>query len=244
MVSSKMRILGIVPARGGSKRLQRKNLCLVGGKSLVARAIETALAATELDRVVVSSEDAEILSVAEAYGPGIALRRPDSMSTDTSLAIEYVQHALATLELTEPRYDAVAIIQPSSPLTRPQDIDATVRLLRTSGAESSVSVSKIDQTIHPFKLKVLEGDHLLPYLEDENGRMAQHQLPSLYARNGSVYVTRRDVIESGQLLGHDCRAHVMPREYSVDINDEIDLQFAEFLLERHPDLARAAKVQF
>lgn len=243
-MSESFRTLGIVPARGGSKRLPRKNLCLLGGKTLVARAIETALAARELDRVVMSSEDPEILEAARAYGSEIPLVRPDELSTDTALALEFVRHALAVLEPVEGRFDAVAILQPSSPLTRPEDIDATVRLLRESGAESSVTVSKIDQAIHPFKLKLLEGDKLLPYMEEENGRMAQHQMPALYSRNGSVYVTRRDVLEAGRILGKDCRAHVMPREFSIDINDEIDFQFAEFLLERESNAAGATRDGF
>ncbi|MBX7167449.1 MAG: acylneuraminate cytidylyltransferase family protein [Pirellulales bacterium] len=239
------RVLGIIPARGGSKRLPRKNLCMLGGKTLVARALETALAAERLTRVVVSSEHPEILALARSYGDEYALQRPEEISRDTSMAIEFVHHALGALEgAGEPRFDAVAIVQPSSPLTRPSDIDATIELLETSGAESCVTVAKIEQSIHPYKLKTLRGDQLVPYFEDERGRMAQHQLPPLYARNGSVYATRRDVINRGKVLGDDCRAVVMPREYSVDINDEIDLQFAEFLVERHPNLAAPNKVHF
>ncbi len=233
-----MRVLGIIPARGGSKRLPRKNLTPFLGKPLVARSIEAALASERLDRVVVSSDDDEILSVARGYDPKIALIRPDAISQDESLAIEYVRHALETLETAgEAPFDAVCIVQPSSPLTRAADIDATIELLEQSGADSAVSVMKIDHAIHPFKLKIMEDDRLLAYLEEERGRMATHQVPSLYVRNGSVYVTRRETIDAGEVIGQDCRGHVMPRERSVDVNDEIDLAFAEFMHQRESQVS-------
>ena len=233
-----MRVLGIIPARGGSKRLPRKNLTPFLGKPLVARSIEAALASERLDRVVVSSDDDEILSVARGYDPKIALIRPDAISQDESLAIEYVRHALETLETAgEAPFDAVCIVQPSSPLTRAADIDATIELLEQSGADSAVSVMKIDHAIHPFKLKIMEDDRLLAYLEEERGRMAAHQIPSLYVRNGSVYVTRRATIDAGEVIGQGCRGHVMPRERSVDVNDEIDLAFAEFMHQRESQVS-------
>jgi CMP-N-acetylneuraminic acid synthetase len=129
-------------------------------------------------------------------------------------------------------YDAVVIVQPSSPFTLAEDIDATIDLLVRSGADSAVSVMQLEHAAHPFKMKVLEGDRLLPYLEEERGRMAAHQLPVIYVRNGSVYATRRPSLDRGQVIGDDCRGYVMPHERSLDINEELDLQFGEFLLAR------------
>ena len=199
----------------------------------MAWAIEAAHAAKRVDRFIVSSDDAEILKLAGQYDPAIPLERPADLSTDTALAIEFVRHALATLEAgDEAPFDAVVILQPSSPLTRPEDIDGTIALLESSGADSAVSVMHLDHAIHPSKLKVLSGDRLLPYLEEERGRTAAHQLPELYVRNCSVYASRRHVVDSGQMIGVDCRGYVMPRERSVDINEQLDLDFAEFLLAR------------
>lgn len=228
-----MKTLGIIPARAGSKRCPRKNVRILGGKPLVAWTIEAALAAHTLDRLVVSSDDPEVLGIAARYDARLPLERPAELATDESLAIEYVHHAIRTLEAAgDGPYDAVAIIQPSSPFTQSADIDATVNLLATSGADSAVSVAKVDFMVHPFKLKTMDGDRLLPFLEAESGRMAAHQLPVIFARNGCVYVTRRAALEAGQVIGDDCRGHVMPRERSVDINDEIDLHYAEFLMSR------------
>lgn len=232
-MNDNLRVLGIVPARGGSKRLPKKNLAIFGGKPLVARAIETALASQRLDRIVVSSDDPDILRIARGYDPDIALERPEEISQDRSLAIEFIHHALGYLEGNgEPHFDAVCLIQPSSPLTRPSDIDDTIELLEGGEVDSAVSVSKLDQEFHPMKLKLLQGDLLLPYLQEERGRMAAHEIPTVYSRNGSVYVTRRCAIDQGKVIGDECLGHVMPREFSIDINDEIDLAFAEFMLNR------------
>ncbi len=146
-----------------------------------------------------------------------------------------MRHALNALEGDgEPLFDTIVIVQPSSPFTLSRDVDATIELLETTGADSAVSVMALDHAIHPAKLKVLEGDRLHPYLEEERGRMAAHELPSLYVRNCSVYASRRAIIEAGQIIGADCRGYVMPRERSLDINEPLDLEFAEFLLGRRP----------
>jgi CMP-N-acetylneuraminic acid synthetase len=188
----------------------------------------------------------------------LPLRRPVEISTDTSLAIEYIKHALDVIETmqkparskgemqkparskgeidvdsVEPtRFDAVVILQPSSPLTLPEDISATIELLKTSGADTAVSVVQLDHAIHPVKLKVMQGDKLLPYIEEERGRMAEHELPKLFVRNCAVYATRRETIERNQIIGTDCRGYIMPRERSIDINDEMDFMFAEFLIQK------------
>lgn len=229
-----MRTLAIIPARGGSKRVPRKNVRLLGGKPLVAWSIEACRAAKSVARTVVSSDDAEVLSIARSYDDRLPLLRPPELCTDTSLAIEFVRHALQTLEAAgEGPFDSVAIIQPSSPLTTAVDVDGVLDLLRASGAESAVSVMEVDHALHPLKLKTMQGDRLLPYLEDERGRMAAHDLPHVFVRNCSVYSSRRTVHDAGKILGDDCRGYVMPRERSIDINDELDWSFCQFLVERH-----------
>lgn len=226
-----MRVLGIVPARGGSKRVPRKNVRPLGGKPLVVWAIEAALAAKQLARVVLSSDDDEVLALGAHHAEVVCLRRPDEISTDTAPAIDYVRHAQRELALRgEAPFDAIAIVQPSSPFTEPTDVDAGVTLLEQSGADSAVSVMQLDHAIHPLKLKRLEGDKLLPFLEEERGRMSDHQLPKLFVRNGSVYVSAAKTIARGEIIGEDSRGFVMPRERSIDINDELDFSFAEFLL--------------
>ena len=224
-----MRVLGLVPARGGSSRVPRKNLARLGGKTLVRRALETALAADCFHVVALSSDDDEILAEAEGLDV-IALRRPAELATDTARASEFALHALQALDDPERPFDALAIVQCTSPFTAPEDAAGAVELLERTGAESVVTVARVEAARHPLKLKLLEGDRLLPYLEDDR-LTPSHELPPLWVRNGSVYAFRRDVVERG-LEAEDVRGYEMPPERSFDIDTERDLAFAEFVWER------------
>jgi len=220
-----MRVLGLVPARGGSTRVPRKNLAPVGGRSLVRRALATSLAAGCFQVVALSSDDDEILAEAEGLDV-VALRRPPELSSETARAREFALHAFRELG----DFDALAIVQCTSPFTAPEDIAGAVALLETSGAESVVTVSVADAAHHPLKMKRLEGDRLLPYLEDDR-LTPSHELEKLWVRNGSVYVFRRDAVERG-LEADDIRGYEMPPERSFDIDTAEDLAFAQFLVER------------
>jgi len=196
----------------------------------VQHVLETALAARRLAKVIVTSDDERVLDLARVLGGSLVLRRPDDLATADSPPIAYVRHALrAAEESGEAPFEAVVILQPSSPLTLPEDVDATVDLLERTGADTAVTVVRLAHDLHPAKLKVLQGDRLLPYLETEGGRMAASELPPVYVRNGSVYATRRRVLDAGAIIGEDCRGLEMPRLRSVDINDSFDFAFAEWL---------------
>jgi CMP-N-acetylneuraminic acid synthetase len=224
-----VRTLGLVPARGGSGRVPRKNLARIAGITLVRRALETALAAGCFEVVALSSDDDEILSEADGLDV-VTLRRPPELATDTALAKEVVLHALRALDDPADPFGVVTIIQCTSPFTAPEDLAGTVALLETTGAEAAVSVVRLDAVHHPLKLKRLEGDRLLPYLDDDR-LTPSHELPPLWVRNGSAYAFRRDVVERG-LDAEDVRGYEMPAERSLDIDTTRDLAFAEFLLER------------
>ena len=225
-------MLGIVPARRGSKRLAGKNTRPLGGKPLVRWAIDAATAATALDRVVVSSDDPDVLDIARSVDSEMAWPRPDELASDTAPAIGYVMHVLSSLDPSATQFDAVAIVQPTSPFTTGADIDATVNLLSESGADTAVSVVRLDHAIHPAKLKRLCGNRLKAYVEEERGRMAEHELHDVYVRNCAVYVARRATLDGGQIIGADCRGYVMPRERSLDINDAFDFELAEFMFSK------------
>jgi len=227
-----MAILGIIPARGGSKRIPGKNKKIFCGKPLVSYAIETALGASLLDKIVVNTDDEDILEIATKYKGIIPLRRPLEISQDLSPAIDYVHQTIKELETQGETFDIVVILQPTSPLTLSKDIDNTIQLLIDSKAPSAVSVMKLDHATHPVKMKVLEGDKLNPFLEEEGGRMAEHELPTIYVRNCSVYASTLETIRAGKIIGDDCRGYVMPTERSIDINDPIDFDFAEFLYKK------------
>lgn len=223
-----MRTLGLVPARGGSRRVPRKNLFRLGGKTLVRRALETAVAARCFEVVAVSSESDEILAEADGLDV-VVLRRPAELATDRALVCDVIGHALRELDDPARPFEAVAVVQCTSPFTAPEDVAATVALLERTGAESAVSVVRLEAARHPLKLKRLKGDRLLPYLEDDR-LTPSHELPPLWVRNGSVYAFRRDVVERG-LEAEDVRGYEMPAERSFDIDTPRDLALAE-LVER------------
>ena len=232
-----LRTLGLVPARGGSKRVERKNLSRLGGRTLVRRALETSLAAGCFDTLVLSSDDPEVL--AEAQGLDVlALRRRPELATDTARSFDVVRDALSTAERDHGRgpFDAVAVVQATSPFTAPEDLAGTVALLDSSGAGSAVSVVRLESGLHPLKLKRLEGDRLLPWLEDD-AMTPSHELPELWLRNGSIYVSRREMIDAGVFIADDVRGYPMPPERSYDVDTPLDLAFAEFMVERDPSLA-------
>ena len=227
-----MRVLGLVPARGGSQRVRRKNMARLGGRTLVRRALETALASDAFATVALSSEDAEILDEARDMGDVVSLRRPDELATDTALTYDVVKHALEELEAAMgERYEGVAVVQCTSPFTAPDDLRGAVEMLERTGAPSVVSVVEVAPSVHPLKLKRMEGERLVPFLEDDRMRPS-HELPKLFARNGSIYVSRRDVIDGGALVSDDVLGYRMPEERSHDIDTPGDLEFAEFLLTR------------
>jgi len=223
-----VRVLGLVPARGGSRRVKNKNLAVLEGKTLVRRALQTAVAAGCFSTVALSSEDATILEEAEGL-PVERVERPPELATDTALTYDVVVHALSALDCSA--FDAVAVIQCTSPFTAPEDLAGTVDLLERTGADSAVSVTQLASGVHPWKMKRLEGDRLLPFLQDDEMKPS-HELPPLWIRNGSIYVSRRSVIDGGRLVSDDVRGYAMAPERSLDIDTERDLDFARFLIER------------
>ena len=224
-----MRVLGLIPARGGSTRLPRKNLARLEGTTLVRRCLETALRCPDLDAVCLSSDDPEILAEAGGLDGVTVLPRPAALAGARTYVGEVVLHVLAELEgAGAPRFDAVALVQCTSPFTEPGDISRTIALLARSGAECAVTVSRVEHALHPYKFKRLVGDRLEPLFAEDAGRAAA-DLPEVWVRNGSVYVARRDLVERGTMISEDCVAVPMPPERSVDINDARDLALARAL---------------
>jgi len=227
-----MRVLGLVPARGGSQRVPGKNLQKVGGRTLVHRALQTAVACGAFEAVALSSQDPEILAEARHVPEAIALKRPAELATAEALAYDVVVEALASVEsLGHGPFDAGGLVQCTSPFTAKEDMVGSVRLLEESGAGSVVTIVQVAHDLHPFKLKRREGDRLVPLYEDDAMRPA-HELPQLFVRNGSVYLSRRETIAAGSLLSDDVRGYLMPTERSLDINAPLDLDFARFLADR------------
>lgn len=229
-----MRCLGIIPARGGSKSIPRKNLAPLGGRPLIAHTCEAARAAARLDRVILSTDDAEIAETVRALGVDVPFMRPASLAGDTVPMLEVLQQAVRALEARDgDRADVVVLLQPTSPLRRARHIDEAVALLEASGADSVVSVVEVPHQFTPGSVLKLDGERVVPY---ESGPMIlrRQDKPRLYARNGPaiVVVRRQTLLETGTLYGPHTRPYPMTPEDSIDIDGPLDLEIAAFFLAR------------
>jgi CMP-N-acetylneuraminic acid synthetase len=228
-----VRTLGIIPARGGSKGVPRKNLALLGGRPLIAWTCAAARECRALDKVLVSTDDPEIAATAAEWGVDAPYPRPAELAADTTPILDVLQHVLQTLSAAEQYHpDAVVLLQPTSPLRTAQHIDAAVSLLRDTGADSVVTVVRVPHQFNPVSVMRMEQGRLTPFLTGPTVTRRQDK-PEVFARNGpAVLVTRRAVIESGRLYGDDVRGLEMRAEESVDIDEAQDLEIAARIIER------------
>ena len=238
-----MNVLGVIPARAGSKGVRLKNLRLVGGKPLLAYSVEAALRATRLDRVVVSTEDERIARVATRLGAEVPFLRPAELAGDQVSLIPVARHAMEFYDRQGWRPDIVVCIQATSPLLTAEDIDAAVAHLQDTGCDSVVSVTPI-QHHHPFRAMKLDGDRVQPLTEYTSERYLQKQdRPPAFGFTGGLYARRRALLEqwSGTdfALGADVRAHLVEPERAVNIDHELDLIMFEAILTMRAGETRA-----
>jgi len=225
-------VLAVVPARSGSKGIPGKNLRTLKGVSLIGWAGRTLAAVPFVDRRVVSTDAAEYAEEGRRHGLDAPFLRPPELSTDQAGAVETIRHALLAVEAIDARrYDIVLIVEPTSPLRQPADIEATVRTLLESGADSAVTVSPLPAKAHPSKVLVKEADGTLDFFLPE-GRdvVARQSLSALYWRNGVCYaLTRACLVDQNAIFGKRTVAHVIDRQV-VNIDEPWELDWAEFLL--------------
>ena len=231
-------ILGVIPARGGSKGVPRKNVKPLLGKPLIAYTIEAALASRLLTDTVVTTEDEEIAAVSRQYGAQVPFMRPDDLATDAAKAVPTIQHAVAEMErIKGVKYDVVVMLQPTTPLRTADDIDQCLEKLLSTGADSVISVVEVGG-YHPVRMKRIvpdpsgTSDLLVDYAEEEIENQPRQELPSVYLRAGSVYATRRDVLMNDNTFkGKVSRPFVIPHERHVNIDNQLDMKIAEWRLQ-------------
>jgi CMP-N,N'-diacetyllegionaminic acid synthase len=228
-------VLGLIPARGGSKAIPHKNIVPLCGRPLVTFTCEAALAARTLDRVIASTDDDKIAEVIRQTGVEVPFLRPPELAQDHTPSISVARHAVAWLDREcGRRPDIVVLLQPTSPLRRAEHIDGAVRLLMQERVDTVVSVMSVPHNFLPWSLMSLEEGRLrdfwtpdLPF--DRYRRQGQ---PPLFARNGpAVLVTRTQALEArNSFYGESVAAYPMDMRSSIDIDGVADLQFAEALL--------------
>lgn len=223
-----MTVLGLIAARGGSKGVPRKNIRRLGGRPLIAWAIETGLAVDRIDRVVVTTDDEEIASVAREWGADVPFLRPAELATDAALQIDAISHAVQELEETGGQFDVVALLQPTVPLRSPADVDDTLNLLERSGADSAITVAEVGG-FHPRTYYTRTTEGLMdPMLPSPPEGVRRQDFSTYYWRTGAVYAVRRDVLlEQRSLYGSSTVGHVVPMERSFNIDSEFDWMVTE-----------------
>jgi CMP-N,N'-diacetyllegionaminic acid synthase len=224
-----VKILAVIPARGGSKGIPRKNIKPLAGKPLIAWTIEAALQAQGIDRVIVSTEDEEIALVAKKLGAEVPFMRPLELAQDETPGIASVLHAIERL----PDFDWVLLLQPTSPLRSVEDIEGVVQFCRDQAAQSAVSITEVSK--HPFWMyRRNEHQHLQPLIPNRPDITNRQDLPPVYALNGALYLARTDwLIENQGFVGPKTLGYVMPEERSVDLDVPLDWQWVEFLMKRN-----------
>ena len=228
--------LAIIPARGGTKSILRKNIALLAGRPLILYSIQAARESGHVGRVIVSTDNREIAEIASAEGAEVPFLRPDELAQDETPMLPVLQHTLEFLAREAGfRPWAVVLLQPTSPLRTARHIDEAVALLQETGADSVVSVVEVPHGFNPVSVMRIVNGKLVPFLEGHGNRILRRQdKPVVYARNGpAVLVSKYETIMGkGDLYGSDCRPYVMDQESSVDIDGELDLTIAELLLSR------------
>src|SRR3989344_4449898 len=230
-----IKILAIITARGGSKGIPGKNIKLLAGKPLLAYTIEAAHGSKLLTRTILSTDDEKIAAVGKQFEVDIPFMRPAELAQDQSKSIDVVQHALRWLKNNEgAEYDYLLILQPTSPCRTAEDIDACIQLAADTGADSVISEMIIPNFV-PQKIHRIIDGRIQPYFPDQpEGAMPvrRQDLPQAYRRNAAIFLTKVSWIMKNNLFGDDSRAYLMPLERSVDIDDPIDFELAEFWVKR------------
>jgi len=218
--------LAIIPARGGSKRLPRKNILSLCGKPLIAYSIEAGLKSRYIDKVVVSSDDDEILKIAQKFGAKTIKRSP-LLANDTSTTFDAVKHTIDNLE----KYNYIVLLQATSPLRTHKHINEAIELLEEKNANAVVSVCQMEHS--PLWSNTLPEDgNMKDFLKDENLNKRAQDLGQYYRLNGAIYIckTKKFLENKGFFLKENIFAYIMDRKSSVDIDEEIDFRLAEVLI--------------
>ena len=222
-----MAVLALISARGGSKGIPRKNIKPLMRKPLIGWSIDAAKRASFIDRIVVSTDDDEIASIARELGADVPFMRPKELAADDTPGIAPVLHAISQL----PHYDWVLLLQPTSPLRSAEDIDGIWQFCRDRGAPSAVSICEVGE--HPYLMYQRDADQRLePFITGRPDVTRRQDLPPVYALNGALYLARTDwLLEQRDFMGPNTLGYIMPPERSVDVDTLQDWRWVEFLIE-------------
>jgi len=223
------KILAIIPARGGSKGIKRKNLQKLSGKPLIAHTIIAAKKTKSINKIIVSTDDKEIGKISKNNGAEVPFLRPKQISKDTSSIIEVIKHALKFLQENQSYVpDIIILLQPTSPLRTSQLITKTINTLKKSKATSVITVSKI--TKHPYAAYWLKNDFLKPFEKNFTKYSRRQEFPDLFFPTGAVYTFWYDTLKKFNSLYGPKIKPIVVHDEDIDIDNLRDLFFAEMML--------------
>lgn len=227
-------ILGLIPARGGSKGLPRKNIKPLLGKPLIAWTIEQALASKYIDKVIVSTEDEEIAEVSKKYGAKVPFMRPKELATDDSPTSDVILHALNWFQKKEENYDYVVLLESTSPLRETNDIDECVKLLiDNESAKSIVSISKLESAHPEFNVIIDEKSNFIKKIDGSTDfRFLRRQdLSNVYFFDGTIYISEAKAFFKNQTFYHNrTLAYIVPRWKSIEVDEMFDMICVEAII--------------
>jgi len=220
--------LAVIPARSGSKGIKDKNTRKINGKPLIYYSIREAKKSKLIDKVIVSTDSKMIARVALGFGADVPFLRPVNLAKDTTPMFPVIKHAVSYLENKGHKFDLVIVLQPTSPLRTSSDIDKAINILNRSGADSVVSVCPVDYS--PYWMKVIRNGRVKTLIKSKQ-YFRRQDLPPVYRVNGAIFATKSEVLfKQKSILGRDTRPLIMADDRSIDIDTELDLKLAEYLL--------------
>lgn len=226
-----MKILAVIPARGGSKEIPRKNIKKIGGKPLIAYTIEAALKSKYLDRIIVSTDDEEIAEIAKKCGAEVPFIRPKELAEDdVPLVPDVLRHSVEELKRNENfDVDIIVMLQPTSPLRKTKYIDLAIEKLINTKCDWVVTVLKVNH--HPFRMRRMKGDKLELLFAAKKTWAQRQDLPPVYYLTGALYATRKDVIMKKDVFQNkDWRGIAMEEEDGIDIDTLTDFLVVDAIL--------------
>lgn len=226
-------VLAVIPARGGSKGLPRKNILPLSGKPLIAWSIEAANKSKFIDRCIVSTDDTEIAKVAEAHGCEVPFMRPEHLARDTSASMDVIFHALNFLSNQSIAYDYIIELEPTSPLRDSDDIDIALEKLDNNRekADSIVGVSRVESAHPAFDVKINNDGLIEPYIGKAFSVLRRQDIEDLYFFEGSVYISDVEVLmKKGSFYHERTMPYIVPRWKSLEIDEMVDLITAEAIM--------------
>ena len=226
-------VISIIPARGGSKGLPRKNILPLGGKPLIAWAIEIALGSKYIDRCIVSTDDKEIADIAEKYGAEIPFMRPKNFATAEATGNSVIKHALLHLQDLNQFYDYVVLLEPTSPLTESSDVDTALEKLKNNrdSADSITSVSKVEYAHPVYDTRINEKGLISPYIGKSFKSYRRQDIEDLYYIDGSLYISdSNSFIEKESFFHEKTMPYIVPQWKSFEVDSKIDLICIEAII--------------